>query len=99
MKGVKEMAQTFGERLRYLRRQRGWSQRHFAAAAGVNVATLNALELGTRSGKRVAVEIAQRLARTLGVSLDYLSGMYDEVDGAETREEPTTAVPVGANPR
>jgi transcriptional regulator with XRE-family HTH domain len=92
------MAQTFGERMRYLRTQRGWSRRQLAAAAGVQYVTLCMLERGARSGKGVSVEIAQRLARTLGVSLDYLTGMYSEEE-PETQKEPATAVPVGANPR
>ena len=80
------MAQTFGERLIYLRKQRSLSQKQLAQLAGVPTPTLNALERGTRSGKRVAVEIAQRLARALGVSLDYLTGMYDA-------EEPSDLLP------
>jgi transcriptional regulator with XRE-family HTH domain len=72
------MAYSFGDRLIYLRKERGWSQTELATKAGVPVPTVNALEHGTRKGKRVAVEIAQRLARALGVSLDYLTGMYEE---------------------
>ncbi len=72
------MAQTFGERLIHLRKQKGWSQIELARKASLPVSTLNTLERGTRSGKRVSVEIAQRLARALGVTLDYLTGMYDD---------------------
>jgi transcriptional regulator with XRE-family HTH domain len=74
------MTLTFGERLVYLRKQHGLTQTQLAVKAGVPVPTLNALEHGTRKGNRVAVEIAQRLARALGVSLDYLTGMYEEED-------------------
>jgi transcriptional regulator with XRE-family HTH domain len=84
------MAATFGEKLIYLRKQRGWSQTELAKKALIPVPTLNALEHGTRSGTGVAVGTAQKLARVLGVTLDYLTGMYDyedtvsEPEGAET---------------
>jgi transcriptional regulator with XRE-family HTH domain len=72
------MAKTFGERIVYERTLKGWSQSELAKRAGIPLPTLNALEHGRRSGRRVAVEIAQKLARALGVTLDYLTGMYDE---------------------
>lgn len=84
------MAGTFGQKLIYLRKQKGWSQTQLAHTAKIPVPTLNALEHGTRSGEGVAVGTAQKLARALGVTLDYLTGMYEEANtgsdsmGAET---------------
>lgn len=72
------MLQSFGQKIVKLRQEKHFSQVELSRAAGVHVATLNHLEHGTRSGEKVAVAIAKRLARTLGVSLDYLVGMYDD---------------------
>ena len=76
---------TIGARIKALRQKKGWSQRALARLAGVRHATLAELETGKRTETRT--DIARRLAQTLGVTLDYLAGMYDEHnlgDGAPT---------------
>ena len=69
---------TIGERIKALRQKKGWSQRELARLAGVRHATLAELETGKRTETRT--DIARWLAKTLGVTLDYLAGMYDESD-------------------
>lgn len=72
------MAQTFGERLSTMRMKRGLTQIELSRLAKVPPSTLNYLERGIRSGEKVALGIARRLAETLGVTLDYLAGMHEE---------------------
>lgn len=68
---------TTGERIIYLRNRQGISQAELARRAGIGQSTLHGYENGNRSTQGMSVAIAQRLARALGVSLDYLTGMYD----------------------
>ena len=75
------MPQSFGERLVALRNKRGLSQIQLARLAHVPPSTLNYLERGIRSGEKLSLGIARRLATALGVTLDYLAGVYDESDG------------------
>jgi transcriptional regulator with XRE-family HTH domain len=67
---------TFGARLKAIREQRGWSPGELAERAGVPYETIYRVERGTHQEPRVS--IAAKLARTLGVSLDVLAGVYDE---------------------
>ena len=67
-----------GERIKALRQKKGWSQRELARLAGVRHATLVELETGLRTETRT--DIARRLAKTLGVTIDYLVGMYEDED-------------------
>jgi len=85
------MPVTFGEKLIHLRKQKGWSQTELAKKAMVPTPTLNALEHGTRSGTGVAVGTAQKLARALGVTLDYLTGMYEENESLSECEPASVA--------
>jgi len=68
------MPDTVGARVRALRKQRGWLQRELAKRARVAPPTISALECGRLDGARIAVDIAGRLAKTLGVTLDALIG-------------------------
>jgi transcriptional regulator with XRE-family HTH domain len=67
---------TIGPRVRRERTKRGWSVRELARRAQVSPGAVSKLE----SGGRVApsLELGKRLAKALGVTLDYLAGMYDE---------------------
>ena len=67
---------TFGERLRLEREKRGWDQAELARRADVRYMTVYRLERETHHTPRM--DIAKKLARTLGVSLDYLCGMYED---------------------
>ena len=66
---------TLGEKIKALREQRGWNQREFSQRAHVRQALISELE----SGKKVDTtgSVLRRLARTLGVSIDYLVGLYN----------------------
>jgi transcriptional regulator with XRE-family HTH domain len=66
--------ESFGERLTYLREGRQWSQQELAKRSGVPYMTIYRLEEGIYEDTRTAT--AAKLARTLGVSLDVLVGLY-----------------------
>jgi len=68
--------ETFGQRLARVRVARGWSQKELAQRSGVPYMTIYRLEGGIYDDTRTA--IAAKLARTLGVSLDVLAGVYEE---------------------
>ena len=72
---------TLGERIKALREKRGLGIRELARVANVRHATLSQLERGIRAD--VTTETAKRIARALGVSVDYLIGMYEDDEDAE----------------
>ena len=67
---------TLGERLKRARENKGWSQRALARQAHVRYATISELENGIRTAMHT--DTAKRIARTLGVSVDYLIGTFEE---------------------
>ena len=83
---------TMGARIKALRQKKGWSQRELARLAGVRHATLAELETGMRTETRT--DIARRLAKTLGVTVDYLVGMYEDPEWGDG--EPAGVAVVGA---
>lgn len=62
---------TFGDVMRRLRQDAGLSQAGLAAAAGVHTRQINRYEGGEQ---QPALDVAQRLAAALGVTLDELAG-------------------------
>ena len=97
------MTDAVGQRIRRLRGQQGLSLRTLAAKAGVATSSINAVERGTRTGARLSLETGKKLARALGVTLDYLSGMHEEMEQADEhapaaeptqRQLPRQAAPV-----
>ncbi len=64
-----QAAQTFGEQLRRLREQRGWTQAQLAERAGVDRVSIARYETAARAPD---FETACRLADALGVKLERL---------------------------
>jgi transcriptional regulator with XRE-family HTH domain len=62
---------NFGEVLRRLRQEAGLSQAGLAAAAGIHRRQIHRYESGEQ---QPALDVAQRLASALGVTLDELAG-------------------------
>ncbi len=98
------MTDAVGKRLRRLREKQGLTLRALAARAGVATSSINAVEQGTRAGARLSLETGKKLALALGVTLDYLSGMHEEMEQADedapppqptTRQRARKAAPVG----
>jgi XRE family transcriptional regulator of biofilm formation len=73
-----------GERLRRLRTKRGLSVRQLARLAEVPHETISRVE--NNQQQYPSLPVAMRLSRALGVTLDYLAGMYEEEDDAELTE-------------
>ena len=75
---------TLGQRMKALREKRGLGLRELARMAGVHHPTLSQLERGVIAD--VTTGTAKKIARALGVSVDYLIGMYEEDKDAESVE-------------
>ena len=72
---------TLGERICVIRERRQWSQNELSRKSGVRQALISELE----SGKKLDTtgSVLKRLAETLGVTVDYLVGMYGDGDDVE----------------
>src|SRR5262245_50581797 len=80
LSGWRYSAMTIGERILHLRNKHSLTQSALATKAGVPVSTISMLEAGVRSGEGLTVGTAKKLARALVVTLDQLTGMYEESD-------------------
>ena len=81
-----------GQRIKQARERKGWSQRELARQAQVRQAIISELETGKKTDT-IGV-ILKRLARALGVGVDYLLGTFE--DDAQGDGEPADVVLVGA---
>jgi transcriptional regulator with XRE-family HTH domain len=73
-----------GERIQREREKRGWTQQELADKAKVKQPVISRLEKQVQQS--VSSDALKRLARVLGVTSDYLIGMYDQDESDETRE-------------
>lgn len=62
---------TFGTRLHELRRQRGWSQTELATKVDTSGPIIGRYERGDMTP---SIDMARKIADSLGVTLDYLTG-------------------------
>lgn len=67
---------TLGERIKQKRTERGLSQHALARRAAIGNSLISKLESG--SVMTVTLPVAKQLAQVLGVSIDYLAGMYEQ---------------------
>src|SRR5215831_683522 len=67
-----------GQRIKQARERKGWSQRELARQAGVRHAIISELE--TEKKTDTIGVILKRLARALGVSVDFLLGTFEDDD-------------------
>jgi transcriptional regulator with XRE-family HTH domain len=75
------MVLTFGERVGFLRRRRGFTQADFAAKIGVRGNTISRIEKGMQGRwgfEDVKGKTVVALARHLRVSADYLLGLSED---------------------
>jgi transcriptional regulator with XRE-family HTH domain len=70
---------TIGDRIRKRRRALGWSQQELARRLDMRRATIADLERGAQQETSTAV--IRKLARALGVTADWLIGMYEDEEG------------------
>lgn len=62
----RDILERFGERVRVLRKEQGYSQEAFAAACGLDRTYMGGIERGERN---VALRNIERIARTLGLTV------------------------------
>lgn len=74
-----------GERIRTLRRQRGWTLRQLSEATGISDSHLSLIE---RSRTRPTLDKTSRIARALEVSVDALMGQSTAEEQAQTPPNP-----------
>jgi transcriptional regulator with XRE-family HTH domain len=101
---------TFGRRMHQRREQLGLSQQEISRLTGIPQSRLSEFEGGGR--REMTVSTALKIARVLGVGLDYLVGTFDEeaatpqdaavpveaaARGPRHRGRPRKAAPVGAS--
>jgi transcriptional regulator with XRE-family HTH domain len=91
---------TLGEKIKALREARGWQQQELARRARVRQALLSELESGKKTDTTGSV--LGRLAWALGVSVDYLIGLYNHhpkrSPGAEGRICSPAPLPLAPSP-
>lgn len=68
---------SFGKRLQALRKRKGLGVRELERLAGIKHGIVSRLERESRATPSLPVAVA--LARVLGVTLDYLAGMYEDM--------------------
>ena len=73
-----------GQRIQRRRQQLGWTQEDLARESGVPQSAISRIEKGQR--KNPGADVIRRLARSLGVTSDWLIGMYEEDEEAELTE-------------
>src|SRR5262249_35157651 len=89
--GNTPMTDAVGKRLRRLREKKGVSLRALAAKGGVPASSIIAVGQGTRAGGRLSLEAGKKVAFAVGVRLEYLSGMHEEL--AQADEAPPAPQP------
>ena len=70
----------FGQRVKRMRERRGLSVQELATRAQTTYQTIWRIERGEL--KEPGIGLAQRIARALGVGVDYLIGMFSEEDSS-----------------
>ncbi|GAA4447878.1 helix-turn-helix transcriptional regulator [Novipirellula rosea] len=66
-----DILERFGERVRKLRKKRGWSQEEFAHQCGLDRTYVGGVERGERN---IALRNIERIAETLEMTLSQLMG-------------------------
>src|SRR5215470_7719185 len=81
-KGTKSMSNRFSERVKMLMSKHGWSMRDLSRQSGIPYSTIyDVLESGKTQPDNLTARNLKRLARTLGTSIDYLVGTWEDDQG------------------
>jgi len=82
------MAMTLGEKVRRMREKLGMNQKQLAEASGITQATISRIESG--QVKELKSEALKRLAKALGITVDYLVDKTDRLTPNDiVRSDPT----------
>lgn len=85
--GEEELAKRFGELVRRLRQERGYSQEDFSFRVGLHQTYVSSVERGERN---VTIGTANKIARALGITLAGLFGELERGSGDPGDETPGT---------
>ena len=89
------MNNRFSDRVKILMSKHEWSMRDLSRQSGIPYSTIyDVLESGKTQPDNLTARNLKRLARTLGTSIDYLVGTWEE-DG-QREGEPADVAMVGA---
>jgi transcriptional regulator with XRE-family HTH domain len=80
----------FGRRVTRIRGERGLTQQELATKAGTTYQTIWRIENGKHA--EPGIYIARRIARALGVSLDFLVNLHGDEDEDEVSQRAVGAV-------
>jgi transcriptional regulator with XRE-family HTH domain len=69
---------SMGKRIAHQRKKRGMTAYSLAKETAMSQSIIHYLEHETRPGDNITVGTAKKLARALGVTLDYLCGMHED---------------------
>ena len=83
---------AFGRRVAKKREELGWTTQDLVEKTGLSYQSLWRIERGQH--KEPGVFTAARIAKALGVSVDYLAGVYAKDDDVSERE-PLAVMPAG----
>lgn len=72
---------SLGSRIKRERERKGWSQNELSRLSGVRQALISELE--SEKKQDTTGYVLRRLARTLGVTIDYLAGMYEDEESEQ----------------
>ena len=75
------LAREFGELVRRLRQEQGYSQEEFSFRAGLHQTYVSSVERGERN---VTIQTADRIARALDITLADLFGQLEESRGGRS---------------
>ena len=73
--GEETLARRFGELVRRLRQERGYSQEEFSFRVGLHQTYISSVERGERN---VTIQTADRIAKALGTTLADLFGELEQ---------------------
>ena len=80
-KEMKSMNNRFSDRVKLLMSKHGWSMRDLSRQSRVPYSTIyDVLESGKVQPDNLTARNLKRLARTLGTSIDYLVGTFEDDD-------------------
>ena len=76
------MANRFSRHIKILISKHGWSMRDLSRQSGIPYSTIyDVLESGKTQPDNLTARNLKRLARTLGTSIDYLVGTWEDEQG------------------
>jgi transcriptional regulator with XRE-family HTH domain len=90
---------TFGEKVKALRKAKGWTQGQLATYSGLTMSYISRIEMGSYEGKGVGVEYRRKLTKALDVNEDWLFGESPpDVDPQDAELEALVVYLMGKHP-